>query len=110
MATTDGITWHFVCKTDEIEEEDVLRFDLRGKTYAVYHTPSGYYATDGLCTHEGAYLSDGLVTGEFIECPKHNARFHIPTGKVKRIPARVDLTTYPVKTEHEKIYLGLSGE
>jgi 3-phenylpropionate/trans-cinnamate dioxygenase ferredoxin subunit len=93
---------------DDIEEEDVLRCDLGGKVYAVYNTPSGYYATDGLCTHEQADLADGLVMGEYIECPKHNARFHIPSGKVTRMPAKIDLQTYPVKTEDGKVYIGLS--
>jgi 3-phenylpropionate/trans-cinnamate dioxygenase ferredoxin subunit len=93
---------------DDIDEEDVLRCELEGTVYAVYNTSSGYYATDGLCTHEQANLADGLVMGEHIECPKHNARFHIPTGKVARMPAKIDLETYPVKTEHGKVYIGLS--
>lgn len=92
----DSVTLLRVCDMDDIEEEDVMQFDLGGKAYAVYHTPSGYYATEGLCTHEQAALSDGLVMGEQIECPKHNARFHIPSGKVKRVPAKLDLQTYPV--------------
>lgn len=58
----------FGCAMDDIEEEDVMQFDLGVKAYAVYHTPSGYYATEGLCTHEQAALSDGLVMGEQIEC------------------------------------------
>src|SRR3972149_8878236 len=89
LMNADAITWHLVCNQNEIEEEDVVRFDLNGKTYAVYHTPSGYYATDGLCTHEQACLADGLVEGDAVICPKHNSRFHIPSGKVLRIPAKV---------------------
>ena len=110
MENTDSIRWHFVCDTEEIEEEDVLRFDLNGNTYAMYHTASGYYATDGLCTHEQACLADGLVMGEIIECPKHNGRFHIPSGKVKRIPAKIDLKTYNVKIDDGKLYIGLPKE
>jgi 3-phenylpropionate/trans-cinnamate dioxygenase ferredoxin subunit len=110
MKNSASITWHFVCGIDDIEEEDVVGIDIDGKLYALYQTPSGYYATDGLCTHEQARLADGLVTGEFIECPKHNARFHIPSGKVKRVPAKVDLQIYPVKSEEKKLYIGLSGE
>ena len=41
------------CNTDELEEEEVIRFDHENKTYAIYHGPDGkFYATDGLCTHE----------------------------------------------------------
>src|ERR1700690_3697642 len=74
-----AISWLVVCRVADIDEEDVVPFEYGGKTYAIYHTPSGFYATDGICTHENAYLAGGLVVGEIIECPRHQGRFHIPT-------------------------------
>ena len=62
--------------------------DLDGKAYAVYHTQCGFYATEGLCAHERASLVDCLVEGEQVICPKHNSRFHIPSGKALRILPR----------------------
>ena len=107
--STGPLTWHLVGAVDELAIDDVLRFELLSNVYAIYHTQSGFYATDGLCTHEAANLSDGYVSGDYLTCPKHSARFHIPTGKVMRAPARIDLKTYPVKTEDGKVYLGLPG-
>ena len=69
--------------------------------------PSGFYATDGFCTHEEEILADGLVLGEIIECPRHQGRFHIPSGKAKSGPVCVDLRTYPTKVEADHIYIGL---
>ena len=106
----EDIVWQKVCQVDEIEEEDVIDVDIEGNTYAVYFTQGNYYATDGLCSHEQAHLADGLVTGDTIECPKHNARFHIPTGKALRRPAREDLRTYVVKVEGQEIFIGVSSE
>ncbi len=101
------LTWHEVCDADELDVEDVIGFEAGENKYAVYRTPSGYYATDGKCTHAGALLADGLVTGEIIECPQHQANFHIPTGEAKSAPASVNLKTYPVKVEGGKVYVGL---
>lgn len=101
------ITWHAVCDADEIAEEDVTQFECDGKVYAIYHTPSGFYATDGLCTHEDEFLADGLVLGEIIECPRHQGRFEIPTGKAKGAPVCVNLQTYPTKVETQKVYIGI---
>ena len=70
-----AISWLVVCGVEDIDEEDVVQFEHGGKMYAVYHTPSGFYATDGICTHENARLADGLVIGEIIECPRHQGRF-----------------------------------
>jgi 3-phenylpropionate/trans-cinnamate dioxygenase ferredoxin subunit len=101
------IGWHLVCKVQEIGSEDAMRFEIDGKVYAIFHTPSGYYATDGLCTHEQANLADGFISGDYVSCPKHNSRFHIPTGKAMRIPAKIDLRTYLLKIEDEKVWIGL---
>jgi 3-phenylpropionate/trans-cinnamate dioxygenase ferredoxin subunit len=101
------VSWHAVCRVDEIAEEDVMQFDHAGKIYAIYHTPSGFYATDGLCTHEEELLTDGLVLGEIIECPKHQGRFHIPSGKAKGAPVCVNLQTYATKIEACQVYVGI---
>ncbi len=37
---------------DDIDDEDVVRFDHGGKTYALYRVEDKTYASDGLCTHE----------------------------------------------------------
>ncbi len=98
--------WVEVCAADEIDAEDVLRFDHAGHTYAVYRSPSDtFHATDGVCSHEHAQLADGLVMGSTIECPKHNGRFDYRTGEAKRAPACVDLRTYPVRVQDGRVLL-----
>lgn len=101
------INWHAVCNVDEIAAEDVTQFEYGEKVYAIYHTPSGFHATDGLCTHEDEFLADGLVLGEIIECPRHQGRFEIPTGKAKGAPVCVNLQTYPTRIEAQKVYIGI---
>jgi 3-phenylpropionate/trans-cinnamate dioxygenase ferredoxin component len=101
------ISWQVVCPAKDIDEEDVLQFEHNGKLYAVYHTTSGFYATDGLCTHEEEMLADGFVIGEIIECPRHQGRFHIPSGKAKGAPVCIDLRTYPTKIEADLVHIGL---
>ena len=99
--------WHLVCAADEIDDEDVRRFDHGGRIFAVYNTLKGFFATDGHCTHEKAHLARGLVIGDIIECPLHQGRFHIPSGKAKSPPVCVDLRCYPVKVEGGRVYIRL---
>ncbi|ANH04960.1 MocE family 2Fe-2S type ferredoxin [Shinella sp. HZN7] len=101
-------TWIEVCAADEIDEEDVIRFDHAGRTFAIYRSPDDtYHATDGLCTHEKIHLADGLVMDHIIECPKHNGRFDYKTGEAKGAPVCIDLRTYPVKVEGGTVFIGL---
>ncbi|QFY63807.1 Rieske 2Fe-2S domain-containing protein (plasmid) [Rhizobium grahamii] len=100
--------WIEVCATDDIDEEDVIRFDHGGKTFAVYRSPDNqFFATDGLCTHERIHLADGLVMDDIIECPKHNGRFSYKTGEAKGAPVCVDLKTYPVKVEGGAVFIAV---
>ena len=105
--TEEQLDWHVVGVVDDIDEEDVMRFDHGGETYAVYRIDEGFFASAGMCTHEAAHLADGFVIGDIIECPMHQGRFHIPSGKAKGAPVSVDLKTHPVKVEDGKILIGL---
>lgn len=98
--------WIEVCAVDEIDKEDVIRFDHLDKTFAIYCSPDkDYFATDGLCTHEKIHLADGLVMDEIIECPKHNGRFNYKTGKAKGAPVCVDLHTYNVRGDNQTLFI-----
>ena len=92
--------WVRACATDDIDTEDVIRFDHGDQTFAIYRSPDDtFHCTDGLCTHEQVHLEDGLVMDFEIECPKHNATFDYRTGAALRAPACVNLRTYPVRID-----------
>lgn len=99
-----GDQWINACAADEIDLEDVIRFDHGDRSFAIYRTAADtYHVTDGHCTHARVHLADGLVMGSVIECPKHNGRFDCTTGQALRRPACVDLKTYPVKLEGGRV-------
>jgi len=98
--------WVEACAVDDVEEEDVIRFDNGGRSFAIYRSPDDeFFATDGYCTHEKAHLADGLVMDDIIECPKHNGRFNYRTGQAKGAPVCVNLVTYPVRIEAGKVMI-----
>ena len=97
--------WILVGTTDNVEVEDIIRFDHNDKTFCVYKLEDGFYATDGICTHEAVHLEDGVVMDNVIECPMHQGVFDIKTGEAVSPPACDDLKTYPVKVEDNNIYI-----
>ncbi len=100
--------WIQACCSEDIEPDDVIRFDHGDRTFAVYRTADGkFFATDGLCTHGKVHLADGFVMDNLIECPKHNGRFDFMTGKAKGAPVCVDLQTYPTKIENGAVLIQL---
>ena len=102
-------TWVEACAVDDVEEEDVIRFDHGGRVYAIYRSPDGdFFATDGICSHEHTCLADGLVMGDIIECPKHNGRFNYKTGQAKGAPVCINISTFPVKVEGDTVFLQIA--
>jgi len=100
--------WIEVSALDNLPKGDILRFDFRDKTYAICHTlDDQYYATDGICTHSNAHLSDGYIIGDQIECPKHNGRFSLKDGSVQRLPVCIGLRTYTINIKNQLIYLNI---
>lgn len=97
--------WIRACATGDIEEEDLVRWDHGGRTYAIYHARDGFYCTDGLCTHADQHLEEGLLTGHVIECPLHQGRFDIRSGSVLSPPPCAGLGAHPVKTENGQVFV-----
>lgn len=107
MTDEATMVWHRVVGTGEIGEDEPKLVQVDGLTLVLYKVGDGFFATEGVCTHEFALLSDGFVDGDVIECPLHQARFHIPTGKCLGPPADRDLKSYPVRIENDDAYVGL---
>jgi nitrite reductase/ring-hydroxylating ferredoxin subunit len=93
------MVWHRAAEANSIEEDAVIGVEIAGRNVALYRVGGSVYATDNVCTHAYALLSDGYVEDGCIECPLHQGRFEIATGKGQGAPITVDLETFNVKQE-----------
>jgi len=103
----DDTGWVRAAARGDLAEGEVLGVEIAGRSIALYAADDGIFATDNICTHAYACLSDGWLDGEVIECPLHAARFDIRTGKVLDPPATEDLKTYPARVVGEEIQIRL---
>jgi len=100
-----------ICPAADIDKDDIIRFDLDTKTFAVYRTHNDeYYITDGICTHGNTHLCEGLMLGHQVECAKHNGRFDIKDGSPQRPPVSRGLNTYELINEDGMLLLNITGE
>lgn len=103
------MTWHAIAKADEVREGEVLGLSVGGENIALYRINGQVYATANICTHAMALLSDGYLDGDCIECPIHQALFHVPSGEPRSAPATVPLKTYRTKIESNDVLLELEA-
>jgi len=102
----DG-NWVSVAKAAAIKPGDVMGVTLGKREIALYNIGGTIYATDNLCTHAFAFLSQGWLDGEIIECPLHGGRFEVKTGKGLGAPISDDLKTYKVRVTGEEVQIQL---
>jgi naphthalene 1,2-dioxygenase system ferredoxin subunit len=99
--------WIDAIGRDAVPEGDVIGVVLAGKDIALYEVDGDVYATDNACTHGKARMSDGFLEGREIECPLHQGRFDVCTGKAMCAPLTEDIKTYPVKVQGMRVMLRL---
>lgn len=99
-----------VAKIGEIEPGKARRVEITGERIALFNVDGNYYAISDVCTHEEASLSEGILQGEVVSCPRHGARFNVRTGQVLSLPAILPVATYPVKVEGKDILVSVPEE
>jgi naphthalene 1,2-dioxygenase system ferredoxin subunit len=99
--------WIEVAAVGEIEEDDAKQVRIGGACLAIFNVAGAYHATSDICTHALAYLSQGYIEGGTVECPLHQGRFDIASGRALSPPVTKNLATYPVRVEGDRILVQL---
>jgi len=99
--------WVTVAERSAVAEGEMKGVTVGTQEIALYNLKGDIYATDNLCSHAFAYLTDGWLDGEEVECPLHAGRFEIKTGKGLGPPIPCDIKSFPVRIQGEQIQVKL---
>jgi naphthalene 1,2-dioxygenase system ferredoxin subunit len=105
MVTT--FQWIDAAAIDDIPDGDAFGVVVQGRGIALYRVSDTVYATAAQCTHGAAQMCDGFLEGYEIECPLHQGRFDIRTGKALNEPLTEDLKTYAVRCENGRVLIAV---
>jgi 3-phenylpropionate/trans-cinnamate dioxygenase ferredoxin subunit len=105
-----------VAGTTEVPVGKMKAVKLEGREILIANANGNYYAINNKCTHAGGNLSQGVLEGNVVTCPKHHAKFDVTSGKLVskpkiaflRVNAKDELM-YEVKVEDENIMVKLSS-
>jgi len=93
-----------LCKADEIEPGESLRVEVEGlPPLAIFNLDGEFFVIDDTCTHGEASLCDGDIEDGEVECPWHNARFCIKSGRALTFPAVDPQKTYRVRVRDGQV-------
>ena len=105
---SDDTGWVKAVSRGSLGAGDVLGVLIGGKEIALYDLDGTLRATDDVCTHAYAKLSDGWLDKGEIECPLHAGRFDVKSGKGLCPPVTDDIKTYPVRVVGGEIQVKLA--
>ena len=94
-----------VCKADDLKPGMALRVETDEEPVAVFNVDGEFYAIADTCSHEESSLSEGYVDEDIVECAKHGAMFHIPTGEVRSLPATRNVRLFGTAVEDGDLYV-----
>lgn len=97
--------WHQIATLKDLPDDEAFPVSIGKELVAIYKLKGQVYATSNVCTHQFALLSDGIVEDDCVECPLHQARFHVATGQLQSGPACAPLQTYPVRLEGDLVFV-----
>ncbi len=98
-----------VATTAEIPPGEHKVLEAGEQTIVIFHEGDTFYALANVCPHDDGPLGEGLCQDHEIICPRHGSRFDFRTGKVLSFPAVVDVPSYPVKVDGDKILVKLTS-
>ena len=92
-----------LCNASDVAPGCAFRAEAAGCVYAVYNVAGSYYVSQDDCTHGPGYLSEGYILDDEIECPFHQGRFHIPSGRATCAPATEAIKVWTVSVVDGKV-------
>lgn len=101
--------WVRVCEQAALQEGEVIGAVAEGRPIAVYLVEGLPYATDDICTHGEARLSEGFVIDHCVECPLHQGLFDIRTGEPMCEPVTEPVRAYRTRFEGGFVEVDTAG-
>ncbi|MDY7003931.1 MAG: FAD-dependent oxidoreductase [Cyanobacteriota bacterium] len=99
-----------VAKIQDVKDGEMQQVSV-GKTKILLVNIDGQIKAFGSnCTHYGAPLAEGIISGDRIVCPWHNACFSTKTGELQQPPGLDNLPEYEVSINGENVMVSIPEE
>ncbi len=99
-----------VARIDELQDGEMKEVSIGDTAILLSRVKGNYYAIQGHCSHYGASLAQGALSGTRVICPWHHACFDVITGQQQEAPGLAGLPAYDVTIEGEEVIVHLPDD
>uniref|UniRef100_A0A8C1MSP8 Apoptosis inducing factor mitochondria associated 5 n=1 Tax=Cyprinus carpio TaxID=7962 RepID=A0A8C1MSP8_CYPCA len=75
-----------VCDEAELKDGEMMEVEVGDHNVLLVRCDGVYSAISNQCTHYGAPLSKGVLSGQRVRCPWHGSCFNVKTGDLEEYP------------------------
>ncbi|XP_071398873.1 apoptosis-inducing factor 3-like [Centroberyx affinis] len=97
-----------VCLESDLKDGQMMEVEVGRHNLLLTRSEGRYTAISNQCTHYGAPLSKGVLTGQRLRCPWHGACFNVHTGDLEEYPGMDGLPCHKVKIQNSKVYVSIN--
>lgn len=92
-----------IAKVTDLQDGEMKEIDIAGIKILLTRLKGRFYAVGGECSHYGGPLAEGVLCGEHVTCPWHQARFNVKTGDLVDPPALNAMTRFDTRVEGDNV-------
>jgi apoptosis-inducing factor 3 len=92
-----------VARFHELQDDQKRQVTVGDTDILLIRRADRVYAIGAYCTHNQAPLEQGVLHGDCLVCPWHNAYFDITTGDLNQPPGLDSLQRYPVRIDGDRV-------
>jgi nitrite reductase/ring-hydroxylating ferredoxin subunit len=94
-----------ICSGDAVATGELRQFNVGDVEILVVNFDGRLLCLAARCTHAGAPLVEGELSGDILTCPWHGSRFRVTDGSVVRGPAEKTLKTYDCQLQAGDLFV-----
>ena len=95
-----------VADVADLPPGEMMSVDVGEAHILLVNVSGNIHACDDVCSHAYAFLSDGDLNGDEVECPLHGSAFNVISGEALTPPANETLKVFEVRVEGNAILVG----
>lgn len=99
-----------VARVGGLREGEMKQVTVEGVEVLLARVGGRYHAVGAHCTHYGAPLANGVLSGARLVCPWHHACFSVVTGDQEEPPGLDALPCFEARVEGDQVIVALPEE
>jgi NADPH-dependent 2,4-dienoyl-CoA reductase/sulfur reductase-like enzyme/nitrite reductase/ring-hydroxylating ferredoxin subunit len=96
-----------VARADELRDGQMKQVSVEGTDVLLTRVGGQHHAVGAYCTHYGAPLATGVLSGARVVCPWHHACFSVVSGDQEEPPGLDALPCFEVRVEGDQVIVAV---